>query len=165
MWNARLLFIFFAIFAVGCEKKLNIEVFIATKGGENIKLGLVDVKSFELSDCIEPLKKAAEYRDSGVKEYTQKIDSEQKKIHLEQKKIKSLIEKKREIKDNLEKRYEDVKKQFIQAVKTTIEKTNTKEVHGDFDLDWSLREAKSKRQGLWLCEPNKTIDCLEGNER
>ena len=41
----------------GCERKLNVQVFIVTKGGENIKLGLVQVGAVPYEDAKEAIER------------------------------------------------------------------------------------------------------------
>jgi hypothetical protein len=64
------LFILILLFAVsGCTKKpqqLDVQVFVVTKGGENIKLGLVEVKAMPLEKALDALRPVAAERDAAL---------------------------------------------------------------------------------------------------
>jgi hypothetical protein len=179
--NLRFLILLGAVIAIisflflssGCEKTVNIEMFIRTKGGENIKLGLVDVKCYELDDCIEPMRKSAEYRDAGVKDYTLKKEEDEKEyekkdkeIDIAEEKIETPLKNKKELKEKLEKKYEDIKKQLEQEVEAAIKKTHTNENYSfDYGLSSTLDESFDTEIREGLCEPDKIIKYLEKSER
>ena len=64
------LFLLILLFVVsGCTKKpqqLDVQVFVVTKGGENIKLGLVEVKAMPLEKVLDALRPVAAERDAAL---------------------------------------------------------------------------------------------------
>lgn len=68
----------------GCEKRVDIEVFIVTKGAENFKLGLVDVAAFQKETVTESLRSYLLQRDEKVRQLQAAIrDNEEKLKRLE----------------------------------------------------------------------------------
>ena len=93
------LFALMLLFAIsGCTKKpqqLDVQVFVVTKGGENIKLGLVEVKAMPLEKALNALRPVVAERDAALidlkAEEDEKEDAkEEELIHLKYKR-KSLV--------------------------------------------------------------------------
>ena len=84
MFNKSYFIILLTIIAVGCEKKeikkevaelkANIEIFVVTKGAQNIKLGAVNVQAIPLDDYNIYLSEKSAVREKKEKEYQEIID-------------------------------------------------------------------------------------------
>ena len=84
MLNKSYFIILLTIIAVGCEKKeikkevvelkANIEMFVVTKGAQNIKLGAVNVQAIPLDEYNIYLSEKSADREKKEKEYQEIID-------------------------------------------------------------------------------------------
>jgi hypothetical protein len=127
MLKSKLLIILLSFLLLGCEKKVNIEVFIATDSGENVKLGLVNVKAVSLEEAEKLLKNEwtnreiqRENENESIKKEESKLFAETRELDLKIDPIRSeILEKKKnieEIKANCNK----VAKDFIDMIKEVI---------------------------------------------
>jgi len=118
MLKSKLLIILLSFLLLGCEKKVNIEVFIATDSGENVKLGLVNVKAVSLEEAEKLLKNEwtnreiqRENENESIKKEEAKLVAETRELDLKIDPIRSeILEKKKnieEIKANCNKVAED----------------------------------------------------------
>jgi hypothetical protein len=68
------IFISFALLA-GCSSKIDGEVFIVTKGGQSVKLGLIDVYAVPVGDLPEKYTKYIKKQDAYIKDAYSKINT------------------------------------------------------------------------------------------
>jgi hypothetical protein len=116
-----------SILMIGCEKKIDVEVFIATKGGENIKLGIVNVKAIPLDLCKSELKDFSKIRASNNEKYNAEMNKsiapnqeESSKINQEIKTIEKEISGIKQNIDNQKKIGNDILLEYSKSIKSSI---------------------------------------------
>src|SRR6266702_2756283 len=77
--------VYIAFFSLleGCSQKpqqLDVEVFIVTRGGESIKLGLVEVEAIPRDEAIAALKTAYAERDNDLKEFGETVERNKRDV-------------------------------------------------------------------------------------
>ena len=63
------------IFLFGCKQRVDVNVFVVTKGAENVKLGLVEVGALKKEEAIQSLRQFIEKREERIKKLKTEIET------------------------------------------------------------------------------------------